>query len=324
MSLHFANIADRARADGVITADEVMALRRVCWDDNSISTEEAESIFAANDALSEWTREWTDFFVEALSEFTVNQLAPRGYVSQENGDWLMHQIDSDGVFGTMAECELLVRIFEIAKNVPQDLKIFAAERLEQAVLTGEGPTRRGDGFVKGAINATEAQLLRRFVFAPAGDRPAGVGAQEAELLFRLKDASLGQPNDPEFKRLFVQGVANFLMGFVGANGQISRDRAIQLNAVMAEERSGIGSMIGRAWRARGNVLDDAAWGVNVAFGGDPEKKRIAKRQEGVEREAELEDGELAWLYARIEADGQTDEYEQALLDFLAEEEARSR
>ena len=324
MSLHFATIAERARADGVITPEEVMALRRVCWDDNAISQEEAEAIFAANDALTERTPEWVDFFVEALAEFTVNQLPPRGYVSQANGDWLMRCLDNDGQFGTMAECELLVRVFEIAKNVPVDLKLFAMERIEQAVLTGEGPTRRGGSFDANAINATEAQILRRFVFAPASDRPAAVGAREAELLFRLKDASLGQANDPEWKRLFVQGVANFLMGFVGANAQISRERAIELNAVIAEDRGGIGSMIGRAWNAKGNVLNDAAWGVKVAFGGDPEKHRIATRNAGVEREAALEDHELEWLYARIEADGEVDEYEQALLDFLAEEEAANR
>ena len=63
----------------------------------------------------------------------------------------------------------------------------------------------------GRIDDAEVTLIRRLIFAPAGDGPAKVSAAEAEMLFRLKDATLGKDNSPEWKKLFVQGVANHLM-----------------------------------------------------------------------------------------------------------------
>ena len=83
MSMHFGGIAAQAAADGVITAEEILALRGAGWADGTMEPEEAEALFLANDALTAPSAEWCDFFVEALSEFVVNTVAPRGYVDQE-------------------------------------------------------------------------------------------------------------------------------------------------------------------------------------------------------------------------------------------------
>ncbi|MBL4719325.1 MAG: hypothetical protein JKZ02_12950, partial [Erythrobacter sp.] len=125
MSVHFGELAKRVGADGVITPEEVLTLRREAWPDGRISQAEAEAIFALNRELTTKSAEWVDFFVEALGEYVINQRAPTGYVDPENASWLMMQIDADGQFGSMAEIELLVRIFERAQNVPAALKDYA-------------------------------------------------------------------------------------------------------------------------------------------------------------------------------------------------------
>ncbi|MFN4222027.1 MAG: hypothetical protein ACK4F2_07075, partial [Novosphingobium meiothermophilum] len=72
MTLHFRALAAQAAGDGTISADEILALRRAAWPDGKIDPEEAEAIFIMNDQLAAPTREWSDFFLEALVEFTVN------------------------------------------------------------------------------------------------------------------------------------------------------------------------------------------------------------------------------------------------------------
>jgi len=42
MSINFPELARQAAADGMITADEVLALRRAAWPDGVIGTEEAD------------------------------------------------------------------------------------------------------------------------------------------------------------------------------------------------------------------------------------------------------------------------------------------
>lgn len=307
MSMHFCDLAVQAALDGAIAPEEILALRGEGWSDGAINADEADAIFTLNHHIAQPTAEWVDFFVEALGEFVINGAEPRGYVTPANADWLIAYMDRDGRLETMAELQLLVRVLEKATSVPDSLKAYALAQIEQAVLTGEGPTRDGGVFAAGSINATEANLLRRMVFAQAGDRPAGVSQAEAEMLFRLKDASLGAANAPEWKRLFVQGVGNYLEGYTGFE-PLSRERTAELEAFMAKPDHGLGRFFNRMARA------DISEGFRTAFA----------QSEGIDRDAavasaeELTESENAWLRLRLDADGGIDEYEQALLDFLAE------
>ncbi len=309
MSVHFGELASKIGADGAITGDDILVLRRVAWPDGHIGQAEADAIFSLNAQLASKSAEWVDFFVEALGEYIVNQRAPTGYVDEENADWLMQRIDADGELGSMAEVELLVRVFERAHNVPVRLKEYAETQIEKAVLHGTGPTRDGGRLEAGNVTPAEVKLLRRAIFAPASERPAAVGKREAEMLFRLKDATLGADNAPEWKQLFVQGVANYLQGYSDPNAQISRDRATELQAFMGNTEGSVGSFLGRMAKASPNAF-------GIVFG---RKASAPTRTDRADAAQAVTAYESDWLDARIAADGKVDDYEQALLDFLAEE-----
>lgn len=308
MTMHFAEIAHQATLDGVIDADELLALRRAGWANGQITPDEAEALFSINAALVAPDAVWTDFFVETIGEYVVNGTPPRGHVSPDNATWLLHRIEQDGKLCSMAELELLVRVLERSQNCPQLLKDRALFHVEQAVLTGAGPTRHAGDLEPGRITAGEAQILRRTLFAAGGDAPAAISRAEAELLFRLKDATLTAPNAPEWQTLFVQGVANYLQGAVLPNAQISRDRAAELDAFMADSRSSVGGFLGKMALATPRVFE-------VLFHKDaPARDRFAELSAAERVTGE----EQAWLEAEMAEDGQTDAYEQALLRFLAE------
>lgn len=313
MTMHFRDLAAMAAADGVIAPDELQDLRRAGWADGRMDPDEAESLFAANDLLTEFDRDWCDFFVEALSNFVVKTVQPVGYVDQEMADELIARIDRDGRVDSLAELELLVRVLELASSVPANLKAYALQQIEWAVQHGEGPTRHGE-LATGGINATEVALLRRMIFAAGGDRPAAVSKAEAELLFRLKDASLYEVNCPEWQTLFVQGVANYLLGFAGSE-PLSAERARELEAFMHHEGAGIGNFLSRM--ARADVED--------AFGSLLGGSAIATTDwEGAaEAAARLDSAEANWLRDRLDADEELDELEKALIAFIDAETGES-
>lgn len=306
MTMQFAHIARQAASAGAIAAEDILALRRTGWADGAMAPEEAEALFDLNDTLAEPTAEWSDFFVEAIGEFVVNGAAPRGYVSQQNADWLIARIDRDGSLRSMTELELLVRVLERGVNAPDRLKSYALDQIEQAVLTGSGPTRDGGRLEAGCVSEAEAVLLRRILFAPAGDAPAAVSCGEAELLFRIKDATLGAPNAPEWKRMFVQGVASYLQGVAQRTAQISRERAAELESFVADDGSSVTRFLGRMAKGAPNAF-------GVVFG---------RRQSDRDRLAELRAAETVtaeeeqWLDAQVKADSRIDEYERALIGFL--------
>lgn len=309
MTMHFSEIAEQALADGAICADDVLALRRAGWANGQIDPDQADVIFTINHKLDHPTAEWSDFFVEAIGEYVVNQLEPRGYITESNGDWLIAHIEHDGRLHSITELELLVRVFEKATQVPEALRAYALRQVEQAVLAGEGPTRCGGELGKGNVTEAEARIMRRILFASGSERPAGVSRREAELLFRIKDETLGGANAPEWKRLFVQGVGNYLQGFT-SHSPLPRERAMQLESFMNDHSSSVGRFMIRAGRSIG-----AANRAGVVFG----RRQVPAHLETlVETARQLTRDEKAWLDERIEANGQVDEYDQALLDFLAE------
>ncbi|WP_340588268.1 hypothetical protein [Erythrobacter alti] len=313
MTMHFADIARHAAADGGISSDEILAMRQAGWADGRMTRAEAEAIFAAQHATQNPSSEWSDFFVEAIKQHVLEGSEPRGYASEEEAHWLVGQVKADGKVCSMTELELLTRIIEKAHNVPSVLKDYVLEVIETEVLTGTGPTRDGGELSDTHVTEAECKLTRRVIFGVASDRPAAVSRREAEMLFRIKDASEHAANAPDFKRLFVQGVGNYMMGFAGAAGQISRDRQLELDAFIADNKPSVGRFMGEMAVAAPNAF-------GVVFG---KRDSGPTRDEQVAADAAVTDGEQNWVDSQIGLNGKVDEYDQALLEFIAEETGRA-
>ena len=293
-----------------ISEDEVRKLRRHVWADGTISPDEAAQLFELNDAAAP-SNDWSDFFVEAMCDYLIGRGQPRGYVTDADADWLVHHIGKDGRVETHAELELIVKLLERAVHVPESLKAFALHEIEQTVLTGSGPTRRGSELQPGRIDDAECAMLRRLVFAAASDGPARVSRSEAEMLFRLKDATLGADNASDWQRLFVQGLANHLMAHQ-SHSPISPETAARLD--QPYRPNPFRNILAKLGRER------ASFGEAFACNGEAD--RIAEHDAAVARDAEVNGGEADWLKRLFEGDGARDPLEQALLDFMADDGIR--
>src|SRR5688572_24872383 len=204
MSFSFSDFAAALKAGTRISAEDVLAVRRWVWPDGSVSDDEAEVIFELNRLASDPGPEWTSFFVEAMCDYVVNAREPKGYVDDEAAEWLIEQVGRGGASAGAAgaaELELVVKVLEKALNAPAALKSWALERIEKAV--------RADG----KVGEDEAGQLRRILFAAGGEGALTVGQDEAEALWRIKDACLQGDNCPGWKTLFCQAIGNHLMAF---------------------------------------------------------------------------------------------------------------
>jgi hypothetical protein len=297
MSFSFSDFAASLKAGHRLTPEDVLAVRRAVWPDGRVSDAEAGLVFDLNRLIGEPSGEWRDFFIEALTDYVVNQKAPRGYVDEANADWLMSEVDRDGAPVTRLEIELVVKVIERALNCPARLRSWALARLEEAVVRGTK-----------TVDAGECALLRRLVFAPGGEGALVVGSDEAELLWRLKDACRDSDNAPEWKTLFVQAVGNHLMAW-SSYTPLDRGEAARLEAFVNDGRS---SVTGFFSRMRGtNPLAEAA--------------KLFKDAPRIDYDAALAAAEAItpeeqdWLDRHVEADGARDPYEEALLAFVAAE-----
>ena len=313
MSIQFSDLARRVKADGQVSAEEIGALRQLGWGDGKIYREEADAIFAINNAIADPSPEWVDFFVEALSEFVLNGTEPRGMCDEEEAAWLMDSIDRDGHVESMAELELLVRVVEKAQNVPFDLKQYATRQIEREVLRGTGPTRCGGALSDTHISEAEVTLLRRLVFASGGHGPAAVTRFDAEMLFRIKDETNGEANHASWDDLFVDGVANYLKGFQLSNAQISHERMKELQAFIADNKVRVGRVIGGMLREIPNARNH----FGLVFGKKPGSVDYAQAAAAGNL---VIDNEQKWLDEMIGADGEVDDLERKLLARIAAED----
>ena len=312
MTTHFTELAQRAAADGHVSSEEVLALRRQGWGDGIITREEAEALFAVNNSLDERDSEWCDFFVEAIGEFVLNGTPPRLQCNKQEAEWLIAQVDHDGVVESFVELEAIVRIIERAENVPVLLKDYVVAQIEKEVQSGTGPTRHGGDLSATHISSAETRILRRVVFASGGHGPAAVSRFEAEMLFRLKDATLADENAPEWDDLFLDGVSNYLKGFALQNAQLEHGRAKELQAFMEDNEANVGRFIRQMVREAPQVRNH----FGKVFG-----KRDAGpsfTEQAVAGEA-ITDHEQEWLDKMIEADGEVDDLERRLLARIIEE-----
>jgi hypothetical protein len=303
------DLTEKLKAKADITSEDTLAMRRLAWPDGLIDPAEADAIFDLNTTVKGKSRDWVDFFVEAMTVYLVEQQEPKGYIDEAKANWLMAKIDSDGRVDSLGELELLVKVLETATNVPDTLKSYALGQIETIVLTGTGPTRDGGSLDAGSISTAEVKLLRRLLFAQAGDGPAMVSRAEADMLFRLKDATLAATNAPEWPTLFVQAVGNHLMAHSDYR-PLDRERAAELDTFMNDTRS---SVVGFSSRMAGSNIGT---GFTAVFG---RKGVVQDRDAAIAADRAIVPDEQSWLASRLEADHNLDPLEQALLDFVASE-----
>jgi hypothetical protein len=308
------DIMTHVTASKHLTAEAAKAMRRAVYQDSTIDPAELETLFVLDEAAERRDPEWSTFFVEAVTDFIVNQEEPRGYVSEANGRWLIDRIAKDGVVTTASELELLVTVLEKATSSPDQLSAFALDQVKHAVVQGDGPLAKGV-LEPGRVGADEADLIRRVLYAFGGDRNIAVTRAEAEVLFDINDATAEADNDPAWADLFVKALANTLMAASGYQAP-SREVALRREEWLSSETGGVGDFFSK-------MVSGGLKGVFDAYRQPDMEERWAERnQRFAEASATAEavsEAEAAWLAERIGRNGALHENEKAVLRFIAEQ-----
>ncbi len=313
MTAALADLTSTLTRNARIGAEDVLAMRRLVWADASVSREEADALMALNTACPVQAPEWIDYFVEVMTDYIVRQQQPEGYVDAAKAEWLMQWIDTDGRVDSRGELELLVKVLETAVSVPASLRSYALKQIEAAVLTGSGLTRRervdGNGSLDAAcINTTEVELLKRVIYAQGGTGGWIVSTEEADMLFRLKDATLGAANGDGWADLFVHAVANHLMAHRNYE-TLSRDDQMRIDTYAADTNV----HIGRFFRRMVGLEKTALPASVIAIPGEIGDEQAAAADRA------LTPAEIRWTVDHIREDGRYDAMEKALVAFLRNE-----
>jgi hypothetical protein len=309
MSAAVAKLASTNR----ITAEDVATLRREVFGHGLVTRTQAEALFALDGTAKEKCAEWLPFFVEAVADYIVHEEKPSGYISPDNADWLIGAISRDGMVDSLTELELLVHVLEVAKSSPNRLCIYALEQVANAVIEGKGPLAYGGRLVAGTIGKAEVELLRRILYAHAGDGNIAITRGEAEVLFKINERTSHTRNDPSWNDLFVKAIANFVMCSAGYEAP-TREVALRRDEFLDSSGPTIGGFFAR-------MVSGGVAGILEAYRSpdDIETEWEARNRaaEALARRAETIDGsEAKWLVQHIGSDRPLYENERALLTLI--------
>jgi len=322
LPLQVAELNDSLKAVGRIEAQHALQLRRFIYGDNVVSRDDADLLFSLNDACKTKDPAFAALFVEALTDYFVWQTEPRGYVTPEQGRYLIDKVTADGHIETQTELALVLNVVHWARQCPAELTTLVLDAVRQSVMRSEA-TPLGANRPRVAIGAGDVAILTKALYAPAGDGSLLVTRREAELLFDLNDAAGTGDNDPAWGQFFVHAVANHLTNPLDVKPAPTREMAAHRERWL-DERGSVASLLsGVAGALAGGdiptrqVMDeiDPTWDKHF----NKETIAIADAAKLQAAREAVDADEARWLADRIQRDGSIDENERALLAFLKRE-----
>jgi hypothetical protein len=290
-----------------ISSDDLVALRSLVAESSRIDEDTAHTLIELNDQYS-GIDGWDTFYVDTISEYIICDLAPIGYVSHENAQWLMDRISKDGVVMRADNIDLLIAILERGMCVPAELSAFALNQVACAIATGKGPLRHGNT-IKGAVTSADVGTLSRILMAFGNFGEVAITRAEAEVLLDINDLTSNAENDLAWSDLFVKAVTNLLMA---ASGYAVPPRTQALNyepwqnAISDNVSDVLVRMLSNVLSSyRAPAVDDYWEARNTTWVELPENSRLMTYDEA------------SWLASRIGRDGHLHENERQLLTFLS-------
>ncbi|MEM9029181.1 MAG: hypothetical protein AAGC70_12510 [Pseudomonadota bacterium] len=300
---------------GCIRDSDVARLRALFYADGEISAVEATGLFEINDACRVQDRSWAEFFVEAVSDYVVQDAEPAGYITTANADWVIDAVTRTGRLRTRTELELLITILEKARWSPTRLVTFVLEQVKDAVIHGVGPLRDGSQVQPGRITLSDVRLARRAIYAFGGDGNIGITQAEAECLFEINDAVSHAAACPEWIDFFAKAIANSLMVTSGY-AVPSREEALRQANWLANRGEPEPTELIRSVVSRG--LSGVLSGYRSQSREETAIARLERQRIEIITNEAISECEAGWLIERLQRNAETDSAERALLAVLHE------
>ncbi len=153
---------------GSIHDVDVLRLKAALHNDGMISADEAEALFTLNETCQLQDPAWAEFYIDALTDYLVNQVEPEGYLTAEEAKRFTDRIAPDGIVARKSEFDLIVNVLDKSRWSPVSLSRLALQQVKRAVVDGDGPLREShpgpaghDPRVRGRARPPHPLRLRR-------------------------------------------------------------------------------------------------------------------------------------------------------------------
>lgn len=200
---------------GSIKEADVRRIDNLLRGGGALGRAEAEMLFALQDAARVQHPAWSEYFIDALTDYLVDQSEPTGYVNGDNANWLMRWITTEGYVASRVEFDLLLAILERSRWAPVSLATFALDQVRHAVVHAVGPLRSGHHFVpRGHLTAADTAVVRRILSSVGREAELPLTRAEGNALFDI-DVCIEGDRPAEWTDLLLRATAHGMLGSLG-------------------------------------------------------------------------------------------------------------
>ena len=112
---------ERVAKLGEVSESDALRIINDTYKDGIVSRGEADALFRLNDVLKTADSQWSSRFHEAFKDFLLTREAPEGWVTDEEADWLLTNIQVNGDKPGLDEIDLLLSVLRHADGAPQEV-----------------------------------------------------------------------------------------------------------------------------------------------------------------------------------------------------------
>ncbi len=295
-------IANVARL-GKMSKDEARGIMSSIYDDGIVSRGEAETLFQFRETLQNVDPMWGPRFAEAIKDYLLSREAPASWVTDEEADWLISQVEQSGDEVCLDDLDLLNAILRHAEGAPVKLANYTLNAVCERIKAAG----------RAASNLVERARLA--IYAGSSDGGIWVSQVEAALLFETNDAIAFSDNDPEWNDLFSRAVANHLLARAHPAPESEAD-VLARQKWLGDTSVDVAGLLGEA----ATSFSSGNWFEKLMYSSEKARKARAAAEAAANHEAQaITDDEEAWVVRRMLSDGRTSPAEEALIDFLDRE-----
>ena len=196
-------LADEIISAGTIDAEQVKEIRLRIFsetrilermlDDGIIDRDEAETLFAINDALSTGTYDasWRDLFVEAITSHVLKDEISPGGLDEEEAQFILAGIQNDGKVDAV-EIDLLVNVSASVTSAPPFFHRFVLAALKDLVLHD------------GLVGEQDVRMIRSVICGPGSSSGQSIDELEKAWLREIDDLTAQGKNHPLWSLLKLE------------------------------------------------------------------------------------------------------------------------
>ena len=294
---------ERVAKLGEVSESDALRIINDTYKDGIVSRGEADALFRLNDVLKTADSQWSSRFHEAIKDFLLTREAPEGWVTDEEADWLLTNIQVNGDKPGLDEIDLLLSVLRHADGAPQKLARFTLEAISERII------------VAGVANLNMVERMRYALYAGAGDGGLWVTQYEATVLFKTNDAIAGARNASTWNDLFARAIGNHLMARAHPE-PTTVETALAREAWLSDTSVNPGGLFARM----GASFGSGNWFESVTHNADKAAKARQAAADAALRDAEVvTELEADWLARRLQWDKKISQAEICLIEFLKAE-----